>query len=294
MTEAAALAAAAPVQVSGRRLPEAGFRVHETHGAIDVERVFDVLEGRLAAYLVRGFVPRDACARIVENFWSSSERVARLGVGDDGVEAYFIGASHICKTTQQYLAEARAAERAVQQLYAGTINPAAQFRAAIASRGGEPVRVRPAQHDGLCAGDCKAVYWNNPSYFLLEPHDDYAQTKDPDQHGFEVQVARRVMAVNIYAQVPVGAGQLQVWNVEPDDDSRARLGLTYSGYPYPPDVLRGHASQIIHIETGDLCLLYGNLVHAVLRGDGAPAPRSRLLLTCFMTQKSSHELIWWT
>jgi hypothetical protein len=287
MTEPAA-------RVSGTSLSDGEFRVHETTDALDVDRVYDVLDGRLAAYRVSGFVPRDVCARIVENFWASPDRATRPGMGDDGVEAYFIGASHICKTTQQYLAEAVAAERAVAQLYDGTINPVGVFRNAISARGDRTMRVRPAQHDGLCAGDAKAVYWNNPSYFLLEPHDDYAQTKDPDQRGFEIQAARHVMAVNIYAQVPPGAGQLQVWNIVPDDASRARLGLTYSGYPYPPEVLREYPSQIIEVETGDLCLLHGNLVHAVLRGDGAPAPRSRLLITCFMTQTASHELIWWT
>jgi hypothetical protein len=282
------------VRVSGRSLPADGFRVHETTGSLEVERVFDVLDGRLAAYRVRGFVPRDVCARIVANFWASPDRVSRPGEGEDGVEAYFVGASHICKTTRQYLDEARAAEPAVARLYAGTINPVSVFRNAISARDGEAICVRPAQHDGFTAGDAKAVYWNNPSYYLLEPHDDYAQTKDPDQHGFEIQVARGVMAVNIYAQVPPGAGQLQVWNIVPDDDSRARLGLTYSGYPYPPEVLREYPSQVIDVETGDLCVLHGNLVHAVLRGDGAPPPRSRLLLTCFMTRKASHELIWWT
>ncbi|HWL86385.1 MAG TPA: hypothetical protein VNO21_11315 [Polyangiaceae bacterium] len=328
-------------RLTGVSLPEGRFRVHETHASVDIDAVFEVLRGNLAAYRIRGFVPPEACRRIVDNFWASPARVPRLGQGEDGVEGYFIGASHIEKTTREYLEEARAFEEAIEKLYAATGSPVSAFRRALVSGSAAPVAsrlrqsrrppvasrlwqsrrppvesrlrqsrrppvasrlwqsrrppvdVRPARFEGLSAGDSKAVYWNNPGHFLLQPHDDLAQLRDPMQKGFEIQRATRVMAVNVYAQVPANSGQLQVWNIEPDDRSRSELNLTYSGFPYPPHVLEGYQSTIIPVETGDLLLLYGNLVHAVLRG-ATTSLKNRLLLTCFMTRTSDRELLWWT
>ncbi len=265
--------------------------MHETNGPIDVSTVFEVLNGNLAAYHVHGFVQLDTCRRIVANFWASSGRVPRFGEGEDGVEAYLIGASHYGKPTMTYLEEALACKNAVEGLYAGAMNPVAAFRDALAVAGS--LTVRAASLNGLPAGDSKAVFWNNLGTFLLEPHDDLAQVKDPIQADFEIQQTVRVMAVNIYAAVTEGSGQLRIWNVEPDDETRAELGLSGVGFPYPAEPLEEYPSVTLAVEAGDLCLINGNLVHAVLLGN-ATSPKSRLLLTCFMGMNLSNELIWWT
>lgn len=275
---------------TGTPLPAAAFRLHETEREIEAAAVLDVLHGRLAAYRIRGFVPPGVCRRIVENFWASPQRVPRYGEGEDGVEAYLVGASHYGKPTLTYLEEARACADAVEGLYAGTFNPAAVFREALASLG---LKGRPAMSRGLAAGDSKAVYWNNVGTFLLEPHDDLAQARDPIQSDFEIQEGERVMALNIYAEVPPNSGQLQIWNVQPDDRTREDLGVSHVGFPYPAEPLAGYPSLLIPVETGDLCVINGNLVHAVLRGDAA-TPKRRLLITCFMTLNRGGELIWWT
>ena len=168
-------------RITGTSLLEERFRVHETDEFIDAASVFEVLKGNLAAYKIRRFLPPDLCAQIVKNFWESSERVARFGRGEDGVEGYFIGASHIEKTTREYLEEVRASEKAVKSLYAGTINPASAFRETLASGSEENINIRAAKFNELSAGDSKAVYWNNLGEFLLDPHDDFAQLKTPQQ-----------------------------------------------------------------------------------------------------------------
>ena len=276
-------------RMTGASLPEAAFRVVESEKTLDLDHVFAVLKGNLAGYRVRGFVPPDVCGAIVTNFWASTNRVARAGVGEDGVEAYLIGASHYGKPSLQYLEEAHACAAAVESLYAGTINPVMLFKNALASR----MRVRAARLDGLEAGASKAIYWNNFGPFLLEPHDDLAQVKDPIQSDFEIQQVNRVMALNIYAQVPENSGQVQIWNLEPDEQTRTELDVRYVGFPYPADLLLEHPTMVVAVETGDLCVFNGNLVHAVRRGD-AVTPKSRLLLTCFMGVNLNEELIWWT
>jgi hypothetical protein len=277
-------------RITGASLPQEAFRVHETDGPVDVSLVLDVLRGNLAAYHVRGFVPLDTCQRIVANFWASSGRAPRFGEGEDGVEAYLIGASHYGKPTMTYLEQALACKDHVDGLYSGVVNPVAAFREAVAVGG--RMTVRAATLEGLPAGDSKAVLWNNIGTFLLEPHDDLAQVKDPIQADFEIQQVNRVMAVNVYAAVPQDSGQLRVWNVEPDTQTLDDLGLSGVGFPYPPDLLGEFPSTTIAVETGDLCIINGNLVHAVVRGTSSP--KNRLLLTCFMGLNFRNELIWWT
>ena len=280
-------------RITGTSLPEAAFRLHETEKVLDISKVFEILSGKLAAYRIRGFVDHDVCARIAENFWTSPKKVPRPGVGDDGVEGYFIGASHYGKPTQQYLEEARGFESAVQSVYTGTSNPGLLFKQALASGNGHPIEVRPARSKGLSAGDSKAIYWTGTGAFLLEPHEDLAQLRGPEQSDFEIQEITRVLAVNIYAEVSANTGQVQLWNVEPDDETRAELGLTHVGFPYPPELLTDFSDCIVPVETGDLCLFNGNLVHGVLRGE-MTASKRRLLITFFMGQKNDREIIWWT
>jgi hypothetical protein len=278
-------------RITGRSLSAAAFRVAETSGPVDVSLVVDVLRGNLAAYHVHGFVPFETCEQIVRNFWASEGRVPRYGEGEDGVEAYLIGASHYGKPTMTYLEEAHACKEHVARLYAGAVNPVASFRETVAGEKG--LTVRAASLNGFAAGDSKAVYWNNVGTFLLEPHDDLAQVKDPIQSDFEIQQVRRVMAVNIYPAVQEGSGQLRIWNVEPDNETLDDLGLSGVGFPYPAELLEEFRSTTIAVETGDLCVINGNLVHAVVRGK-ATSPKNRLLLTCFMGLNSRNELIWWT
>lgn len=278
------------LQVTGEALPAERFRMHESVRELDVERAVDVLEGRLAAYRVRGFVSAADCAAITANFWASPDRIARYGEGADGVEAYVLGASHIDRSAPDYLDAVDASRQSVADLYTGTDDPVTRLRESVAARLGGG---RPAHYGNRRAGDSKAVCWNNDTgELLLLPHDDLAQLSDPLQHGFEIQRIERVMAVNIYPHVPGGTGQLKLWNVAPDAPTRERLGVTHSGYPYPMAQLAGHDALTIPVQTGDLCLINGNLVHAVL-GGGTSAERARLVLTCF-TGMVGPDFVWWT
>ncbi|MFG3558429.1 hypothetical protein ACGGAQ_29050 [Micromonospora sp. NPDC047557] len=283
----------AMLPVTGSELPASGFRLHQTDGEADFGAVVDVLDGRLAAYRITNFISEPDRRAIESNFWESIHRSPRYGEGEDGVEAYIIGASHIEKTTDQYLSEVAAGTRALADLYAGTTDPISAFRRRLGAH--QPgVAVRAARHGGRVAADSKAVCWNNAGEFQLLPHDDLAQLSDPLQKGFEIQQVRRVMAINAYPQAPAGAGQLRLWNVEPDDASRARLGLTHSGYPYPHAVLRDRQSLTVEVAGGDLVVINGNLVHAVLGGDPGPCSPRRLLLTAFTGRDPAGDILWWT
>ncbi|WP_338805319.1 hypothetical protein WDV76_10440 [Xenorhabdus griffiniae] len=279
------------LSLTGVKLEESEFVIHETEGRIEKSAVDTLLDGHLAAYRIRHFLPWEQRKKIIDNFWRSTARKPRYGDGIDGVEGYFLGASHIEKTTPEYFNEVEYFRPAISQLFQGTVNPLTHF---IAQLNGSQSKVRPAMYQGAPAGDAKAVYWNNSGEFLLLPHDDLAQLSDPRQNDFEIQSVKRVMAVNFYAEVPQGGGQLKVWNIAPDMESRSALGLTHSGFPYPADRLKEHESMIIDIAPGDLILLNGNLIHAVLTGNANQLQEKRLLITCFMGRHKDGDLIWWT
>lgn len=276
--------------ITGVALPAEQFRVQESEGHVEIYWVNKLLSGQLAAYRVRDFLSVQDRLRLVQNFWNSTARTPRYGEGEDGVEGYFIGASHIEKSTQAYLDEVQAYRHSLLELCQDTTDPLARMRDEL--RNGA-MNIRAATYKGRMAGDAKAVYWNNTGEFLLLPHDDLAQLIDPQQNGFEIQHVEHVIAANFYAEMPVSGGQLKVWNIEPDNVSRQQLGLEYSGFPYPPTLLQDHAALVITVEPGDLVLLNGNLIHAVLGGSDTCA-RHRLLVTCFMGRLPTTELVWWT
>ncbi|MBC3214349.1 hypothetical protein KGP17_17250 [Serratia sp. JSRIV001] len=276
--------------ITGERLFDSNFMVQGSVERLDLTWANQVLSGQLAAYRVRQFLSVEERTQIVKNFWCSKARTPRYGEGEGGIEGYFVGASHIEKTTQEYLDQVAFFKKPVDAIYEGSVDPLARVREGFRK---ESMNVRAAIHDGRPAGDAKAVYWNNTGDYLLLPHDDLAQLSDPSQHGFEIQGVEHVMAMNFYADMPSEGGQLKVWNIAPDNDSRIKLGLEYSGFPYPVELLHEHAHLTIDLEAGDLVLLNGNLVHAVLGGSGISA-RQRLLITCFMGQLPTGEVVWWT
>lgn len=280
-------------KIRGASLHNIKFTLKESHQQLNTDYISTILSGDLAAYRINNFLSLEHCKKISENFWNSPNKIARAGYGQDGVEGYLIGASHIEKDTQKYLNEVQQYQSAVALLYKDTLNPLTIFREKLTQAWGNRINIRPAELNGLSAGHSKAVYWNNPGQFILEPHDDLAQLRDHRQSDFEIQNISRVMAVNFYPQVAADSGQLQIWNIEPDDDTRADLNLSFSGFPYSYELLKEFENLTISINTGDMCIINGNLIHAVLKGKQM-LNKNRLLITCFMGLKSDNELIWWT
>lgn len=274
-------------KISGTSLPAESFRLLECVREPDPQGLLDVLTGVKPAMRVTSVVdPRD-CEAIADNF---ARACGRRG---DEVPADRIGADHYGKATSLYLDECAAAAPKVEALFAGTVNPVAALKdkiGRILRRKGE-LAFRAAGHDGRVAAEVRAMrFTGHGEQFALEPHDDRAQLRHPDQAGFEIQRVTYPVAVNHYVRVPRTGGGLRVWNIRPDDECRKRLGLEFTGYPYPTDSLLGVESFVVHFRPGDCVFLSGAHVHAVEQTNG----EERIILSFFMGHTGGKEVVWWT
>ncbi|MCW7764655.1 hypothetical protein [Photorhabdus luminescens] len=166
--------------IRGIKLAESEFTVYEMLNDISMDAVSDLLDGHLAACRIRNFLPSEQRKKIIENFWRSPAHVPRYGGGIDGVEGYFIGASHIEKDTRQYIEEAKNFRPVINEIFQDTINPMVHFIDQVTHFSGNNLQiVRSAMYHGVAAGNAKIMYWNNFGEFLLLPHDDLAPLNTP-------------------------------------------------------------------------------------------------------------------
>jgi hypothetical protein len=234
------------------------FRQHDEFVA---ESVVDLLRGDILGVMFKGVVSREVCERICEQFWASPHRRTR------GVEApgYYLGTYHYHKTTEGYLDDVEAAAPGLAEVLAVPGEPIGLFRQGMTEAlAKEGVDFRLARHGGREA--CLALLrsWHGTGEYALAPHEDQSQCREPQQADFEIQrvVDRHVAALNICLENGEG-GRLVIWNVIPDEDSKRRHGLTYTGSPYPLETLEGFTPLSVPVEPGDIYLFNGAHVHAV-------------------------------
>ncbi|MCT9008503.1 hypothetical protein [Streptomyces rhizosphaerihabitans] len=236
------------------------FRFQE-HQGYQPQAVMDVLHGRVLGAVFRGMVPAGVCTELAERFWQNDEARSR----DGEAPVRYIGAYHYHKTTETYLDECAEIETALDDVLAVKGDPLAAFYDGLAGAlAAEEGTVRRAAHQGRQA--CRGVLrsWFGRGEYALLPHEDRGQCREPQQADFEIQGAldHQICALNICLENGAG-GRLGVWNIQPDEDSKRRLGTEYTGSPYPIETLDGVQSTWLTINPGDVYIFNGSHVHAV-------------------------------
>ncbi|BCY09074.1 hypothetical protein [Actinoplanes sp. L3-i22] len=242
-------------------------------GPADLDLVIDVLEQRRLGAALRGFADAAEAAGILERFRSSPARRRRSAEAP----SEYLGTYHYHRPPAEYVASAADEAGAVESVLGLPGNAWARFWDELGDRfAPRGVTVRPAVHDGreACRGLVRS--WVSSGRFALVPHEDSAQCREPGQAGFEItEVAGRVCAVNLCLANGDGGG-LRVWNIRPDEASRARLGTTLDGGPYPERSLASHRSLRLTPGPGDLYVFNSGHVHAVERHGGYRATAAAL------------------
>ncbi|GAA5198341.1 hypothetical protein GCM10023322_71470 [Rugosimonospora acidiphila] len=225
------------------------------------EAVLDVLHGRAACVIFRGMVSHDVYSEVARRFWGSPHRRVR------GAEApgYYLGAYTWGKSTAEYLDESEIVNPILEDLLDIPGNPVKEFYDGLSrALAAEGCLVRTAEHRGRRSSIALLRSWHGAGDFALAPHDDDSQCTDPLMADFERTgvVGRPVAALNMCVENHEG-GRLVLWNVRPDDESKRRLGVEFTGSPYPVEALEGSDVEYIEIDSGDVYVFNGAHVHAV-------------------------------
>jgi hypothetical protein len=269
---------------------DAAYFVFREYDRFEPDAVVDVLRGRVAGVMFRGMVAPHTCAELADGFWRSPARRTR------GSEApgYYLGAYHYHKTTEDYLDETTRIAAALDEVLDVADDPLRVFYGGLAAAlGPDGVTVRLAEHRGRSA--CRGLLrsWHGRGEYALAPHEDRSQCLEPRQADFEIQRVARYhpAALNICLANGDG-GRLRYWNIRPDEFSRRRLGLHYTGSPYPPATLDGIEQTTVDVAAGDVYVFNGAHVHAV-EPDLDPAAR-RLTLAGILGFVDDATVVSWT
>lgn len=256
------------VRITGTSLPDHAFRAH-TVKSLCGETFQDIAHGKCIGVIIQDFLTGQECRKITENFMNSPEVKDR----GDGVAGKSIGADLYKAMPSEYLEKTQQQRRAVSELFQDTVNVPLKLRETIQRIMPQGSVVRPACAFGIEFNHVRAVRWTDNGTHALKFHDDQAQLMDPGQAALETSRVQWPVAFNVYPSVSETGGGLEVYNIAPDDASRAALGVSCTGYPYPLELLEGRFAKLtIMPKAGDLVILSGRFVHGV-QGIGGQLPR---------------------
>lgn len=234
----------------------------------------DVLWGQRLGVVFRGVVPAATRQALIANFLGSPGRQTR---GADAPGEY-LGAYHYNRTIDDYFDQTDAVAPDLRAALDVPREPLAEFfRLLRGELSLHDVELRPAQYAGREA--CTAVFrsWLGQRDFALEPHEDRGQCEDLKQVGFEIQQVTRYHIAGLNICLDNGSGgRLTVWNLRPDEATRDRFGVRYTGSPYSTEWLAGIGQVHLDVRPGDIYLFNAGHVHAVEPVRGLDAQRVTL------------------
>lgn len=258
--------------------------------AIAPSLIVDVLRGDRLGVVFRNVVDSDTCEALINNFLTSPGRQRR---GADAPGEY-LGAYHYNKTIEEYLDQAEAVRHELETALDVPSEPLrVLFQRLAAELDNSGVELRRARHEGRDASPAIFRSWLGQQNFALEPHEDRGQCEDLKQADFEIQKVTRHQILGLNICLDNGPdGRLSVWNVRPDEDSRVRLGVQYTGSPYATEWLEGIEQVHLDIRPGDIYLFNAGHVHAV---EPVRDPKSRrVTLSGILGFSDDRTVITWT
>lgn len=269
--------------------PKPDFFRFEDRAAYDVDLVRDVLSGRLAGVIFRGFADAGECADLMTAFLEHP--LTRVRTGD--ATGRYLGTFHWRKSRETYLSDSTQITNAVYEVVGRSRphTPWNRFEKSLQQElERDGISLRHARWDGQEVASPLVRAWDGVGDYSLVPHEDLAQVRDPRQRGFEIQnVAGYVSCAANLCIANGSAGNLVMWDFAPTDDDRRLFGTEIQGGPYPTSVLEPHARVDIAIHPGDLYIFNGGLVHAV-----RSTAEQRATISCLLGFSDPETVVMWT
>lgn len=268
------------------------FSFVEFEGDYDPSVFVEVLQGRVAGCVFRGFATAAEC----DDALAAMRRSAGLRQRDGEASGGYVGTYHWGRTHEQYRVECERMKGVVATAF-HVEGPWARFVAStdalLQAEHGLVVRAarwQPESGEEVVAVAPVGRSWDGSGEYALGLHEDHSQCTDPRQSGFEVQFARPELmaAVNICLEND-GGGDLILWDHRPDRAERDRYGTTVTGGPYPEAAV-AHCRRIdLPVRAGDLYFFGGGLVHAV-----GPMTGRRTTISALHAQIADSTVLRWT
>ncbi|ECG0939336.1 hypothetical protein DOR57_05170 [Salmonella enterica subsp. salamae] len=284
-------------QITGSSKTNFGY-LESTNGEIDFSIVQNIIcnghhNGKVL-YIIRNYADKNVCHAVADKF---NHMVAENGGNrpDDGyVLTYQVGATQFSRNGEQYIREVNRVNQDVIGLMTVTDEQGIEslFLHSTLETGflAQNVHFGPARFKNGYA--CFATFrrWLDNSAMSLMPHEDIAQVYFAREDDFEIACTQTVTAYNVCLEAAKEGGQLQIWNMIPDNESRERLGVSRTGYPYPPDLLGNIESLSVQLNVGDIYFM--NACH--LHGVSSISDGSRLTAGRFIGKLNDRKVVYWT
>ncbi|MFI5635613.1 hypothetical protein ACIA8E_41090 [Streptomyces sp. NPDC051664] len=266
---------------------------------VNPDVIFDIVtkgshHGAIVYVLRDAFNPALA-TRVIENFDSILARTEGGNRTDDSfVKTNQIGATQFSRSGDEYVREViqtssisldlfdGVAHDEIEQLFATEL-----LEMTFAKKG---MVLRSSRFKNIPAGFCTLRRWLDNGEMALMPHDDTAQLLSARKDGYEVAGATHVVSYNAAVETSDKGGALKVWNINPDEACRERLGLVSTGYPYPIDSLDGIESLTVQLRQGDAYFLNSSFIHGV----SSVQEGRRLSAGRFVGKISDDVAVYWT
>lgn len=271
--------------ISGESFPTSVFRLQVSER--NVPKAIDaILKRQLLGFVVKQFASKEDCDRVAVNFVNSPFSMQR----SDGVPGRTVGLSVFGLRPELYFKNVSHSRSHVYSLFEGCSHIPARLEDSL--RKGLPtcLSLRPAQYGDQQFLTLRANEWTGTGNMALEYHEDASQLLLPEQSCLEISRTLLPVAVNLYCKTPTYGGQLLIANIIPDLQSKRKLGLEHTGYPYPICLLHSFSIIEVDIGQGDLVVFNGSFLHAVRMGSGGGR---RLVLNQFLGQVDDCTVVSW-
>lgn len=249
-----------------------------------IQSIEKIISGEVNAVWIREFSDNKTCHSISTAFQNTGTAQPRK----DNVPGIMVGESHYFKTPDEYHNSCKHQENLVKSLFSTTEDPIERLYSII----NDNIKpTRPARWKESLALHTRAISWKEKegSQFLLQPHDDVSQVHCARNAGWEICNVKELIAVNFYAKCTPGHGALRLFDIRHTEQLEKEAGVTGVGYPYPDYLLQGVSSYDFNVGTGDVLMINGSLIHAVM-----PSEHDRIVLNSFIGVTPQEEVIYWT
>ncbi|MBD2786222.1 hypothetical protein ID858_15400 [Xenorhabdus sp. DI] len=285
------------INLSGSYVDNFGY-LECTDKKFDINIVKDIIlngnhKGKIS-YIIRNYVDNDICSRVANYFNREVNKDGGNRPDDGFVLTNQIGATQFSRNGEQYTKEVNSLNHKVADLLESVNH--SELENLFSNKILEKMFLQDGIHFGPArfksSYSCFATFrrWLDNGVMSLMPHEDKAQLKFADMDNFEIGSAKTVTAYNVCLETAKDGGELKIWNLSPDDNCRNILGVTNTGYPYPPETLTNIEHLSIKLNVGDIYFM--NACH--LHGVSSVSQGHRLTAGRFIGKLSNQKVIYWT